>query len=69
MTELCALIEGPTEYWALIEGPRWADTEFYGNWLLAAANSELWTESIYGGRSFEDGFELRSLAHAPGSVK
>ena len=37
MTELCALIEGP----------RWADTKFYGNWLLAAAKAnELWTEAL-----------------------
>src|SRR3974390_2502675 len=36
-----------TERCALIEGPRWADTEFYGNWLLAAAKAnELWTEAL-----------------------
>jgi hypothetical protein len=23
----------------LIEGPRWGDAEFYGNWLLAAAKA------------------------------
>jgi hypothetical protein len=41
------VIERPTEFWALIEGPRWADTEFYGNWLLAAAKAnELWTEAL-----------------------
>jgi hypothetical protein len=47
MTKLCALIEGPTEYWALVEGPRWADTKFYADWLLAAAKAnELWTEAL-----------------------
>jgi hypothetical protein len=36
-----------TERFALIEGPRWADTKFYGNWLLAAAKAnDLWTEAI-----------------------
>ena len=24
----------------LVEGPRWGDAEFYGNWLLAAAKAE-----------------------------
>jgi hypothetical protein len=45
----------PFEYWrktmtelcALVEGPKWADTKFYGNWLLAAAKAnELWTEAL-----------------------
>jgi hypothetical protein len=31
----------------LIEEPRWADAEFYGKWLLAAAKAEaLWTEAL-----------------------
>jgi len=47
MTKRCALTEDPAEYWALIEGPTWADTGFYGNWLLAAAKAnELWTEAL-----------------------
>jgi hypothetical protein len=31
----------------LVEGPQWADTEFYGNWLLAAAKADaLWKKAI-----------------------
>jgi hypothetical protein len=30
----------------LVEGPKWGDAEFYGNWLLAAAKAEtLWNEA------------------------
>jgi hypothetical protein len=33
--------------YALIEGPKWADTRFYGKWLLAAAKANaLWSEAI-----------------------
>ena len=28
----------------LVEGPRWADTEFYGKWLLAAAKAHALSE-------------------------
>jgi hypothetical protein len=36
-----------TERFALIEGPVWADTKFYGRWLLAASKAnELWTEAL-----------------------
>jgi hypothetical protein len=32
---------------ALVEGPKWADTMFYGKWLLAAAKANaLWSEAI-----------------------
>jgi hypothetical protein len=35
------------EPYILVEGPRWADTEFYGNWLLAAAKADtLWKKAI-----------------------
>ena len=31
----------------LVEGPRWGDAEFYGGWLLAAAETEvLWKKAI-----------------------
>jgi hypothetical protein len=33
--------------YCLVEGPRWADTEFYGSWLLAIAKADaLWKEAI-----------------------
>ena len=63
MTEHCALIEGPTEYRALIEGPEWGDTKFYGNWLMAAAKAnELWTEALKNPRFSERVGLLTALA-------
>ena len=55
MTELCALIEGP----------RWADTKFYGNWLLAAAKAnELWTEALNNPR-FSKRVDRLTVANIP----
>jgi hypothetical protein len=35
-----------TEQCALVEGPVWGDTNFYGHWLLAVSKAnELWTEA------------------------
>ncbi len=35
------------EPYVLVEGPRWADVEFYGKWLLAAAKADaLWKKAI-----------------------
>jgi hypothetical protein len=55
MTELCALIEGPV----------WADTKFYGNWLLAAAKAnELWTEALKNPR-FSKRVDRLTIAYIP----
>jgi len=36
-----------TEQCALVEGPVWGDTKFYGHWLLAVSKAnELWTEAL-----------------------
>ena len=36
-----------TEFCALVEGPKWADTKFYAKWFLAAAKAnELWNEAL-----------------------
>ena len=43
-----------TEQCALVEGPVWGDTNFYGHWLLAVSKAhELWTEALYSPRSNE----------------
>jgi hypothetical protein len=61
MTELCSR----TEYLALVEGPRWADTEFYANWLLAAAKAnELWTEALNNPR-FSKRIDRLTIAYFP----
>jgi hypothetical protein len=55
MTELCALVEGP----------KWADTKFYGNWLLAAAKAnELWTEALENPR-FSKRVDRLTIAYLP----
>jgi hypothetical protein len=42
-----ANFNGESEPVILVEGPRWADVEFYGNWLLAAAKAQaLWEEAL-----------------------
>ena len=36
-----------TEPCIFVEGPRWADAEFYGKWLLTAAKTQaLWEKAI-----------------------
>jgi hypothetical protein len=36
-----------TEPYILVEGPRWADAEFYGKWLLMATKTQaLWEDAI-----------------------
>ena len=36
-----------TEPYILVEGPRWADAEFYGKWLLMATKAQaLWEKAI-----------------------
>lgn len=38
---------GENEPYVLVEGPMWGDAEFYGKWLLAAAQANaLWNEAI-----------------------
>jgi hypothetical protein len=39
--------EDEAQPYVLVEGPRWADAEFYGKWLLAAAKANaLWQEAM-----------------------
>ena len=39
--------EDRPQHYVLVEGPRWADAEFYGKWLLAAAKANaLWQQSM-----------------------
>ena len=54
-----------TERCALIEGPRWADTKFYANWLLAAAKANaLWTEALENPR-FSERVDRLTIAYLP----
>jgi hypothetical protein len=49
----------------LVEGPGWADAEFYGKWLLAAAKAEaLWTEALED-PIFQKQVELLTIMYLP----
>ena len=53
------------EPYILIEGPKWGDAEFYGNWLLMAAKAEaLWKEAV-NDPSFDDQVMRLMVADIP----
>ena len=46
-SSLAAWRKTMTKQCALVEGPVWGDTKFYGHWLLAVSKAnELWTEAL-----------------------
>jgi hypothetical protein len=50
---------------ALVEGPMWADTKFYGKWLLAAAKADaLWKKSI-SDPSFQEQVDRLMITYIP----
>jgi hypothetical protein len=54
-----------TEPYILVEGPRWANAEFYGNWLLMAAKTQaLWEKAIKDTR-FAKQIELLTAIYIP----
>jgi hypothetical protein len=54
-----------TEPFILVEGPRWADAEFYGNWLLTAMKAEaLWKKALEDNR-FKDQIDLLTVIYRP----
>jgi hypothetical protein len=50
---------------ALVEGPRWADAEFYGRWLLAAAKAEMLWREAYEDPSFLEKVMLVTMCYIP----
>ena len=49
----------------LVEGPKWNDAEFFGQWMLAAAKAnELWKE-IYKDPSFKTYVDRQTVCYAP----
>jgi len=49
----------------LVEGPRWADAEFYGKWLLTAAKTQaLWEKALKDSR-FEKRIGLLTAIYIP----
>src|SRR5437879_5939921 len=54
-----------TEPCILVEGPRWADAEFYGKWLLTAAKAQaLWEKAVKDSR-FEKQIGLLTAIYIP----
>ena len=54
-----------TEHCILVEGPKWADAEVYGKWLLMATKAEaLWKEGLKD-TSFESQIDLLTAVYRP----
>jgi hypothetical protein len=54
-----------TEHCIFVEGPRWADAEFYGKWLLMATKAQgLWEKALKDSR-FEKQIELLTAIYFP----
>jgi hypothetical protein len=50
----------------LVEGPSWGDAEFYGRWLLAAAEAEAFWKNAYKDSEFQKQVDRVCLAYIPG---
>jgi len=49
----------------LVEGPSWGDTEFYGRWLLAAAQAEAFWKNAYKDSEFQKQVDRVCIAYIP----
>jgi hypothetical protein len=58
-----------TEPFILVEGPKWTDAEFYGNWLLMASRSRTLWEKALECPSFEKQMELMTAVYIPNFEK
>ena len=56
---------GGSEHCVLVEGPRWADTEFYAKWLLAAAKANALWKKVISDRLFERQIERLMVVRIP----
>jgi hypothetical protein len=54
-----------TEPFILVEGPRWADAEFYGKWLLMATKTQALWEKALKCPSFKKQTELLTVLYIP----
>jgi hypothetical protein len=54
-----------TEPFILVEGPRWADAEFYGKWLLMATKAQALWEKALKCPSFEKQTALLTVLYIP----
>jgi len=56
---------GETERYALIEGPRYGDAEFYGRWLLATARAEELWKTAYAEPEFKSRVQSLCIVYVP----
>ena len=49
----------------LVEGPSWGDAEFYGRWLLAAAEAEAFWKNAYNDPEFQKQVDRVCVAYIP----
>jgi hypothetical protein len=49
----------------LVEGPSWGDAEFYGKWLLAAAQAETFWNKAYNDSKFQKEVDRVWLDYIP----
>jgi hypothetical protein len=62
MTNVSLAINGPC---VLVEGPSWGDAEFYGRWLLAAAEAEAFWKNAYKDSEFQKQVDRVCVACIP----
>jgi hypothetical protein len=49
----------------LVEGPSWGDAKFYGRWLLAAAEAEVFWKNAYKDSEFQKQIDRVCVAYIP----
>jgi hypothetical protein len=54
-----------TEHCILVEGPRWADAEFYAKWLLMATKTQALWEKLFKGTRFKKQIDILTLNYFP----
>jgi hypothetical protein len=54
-----------TEPFILVEGPRWADADFYGKWLLTASKAQALWETALKCPSFKKQMDLVTVLYIP----
>jgi hypothetical protein len=54
-----------TEHCILVEGPRWADAEFYGKWLLVATKAQALWEKAVKETHFKKQIDLLTMIYLP----
>jgi hypothetical protein len=54
-----------TDPYVLVQGPPWGDVQYYGQWLLAAAEAEAFWKQAYADRDFERQIDRVCVLYVP----